>query len=160
MISTSTMVEKSNGLAAGGSWSSQVVSTPLDSNGSSMSDWTSRSKTPLALTGEVRATTPGSWRSTMSGEPAVLAGGDPGDAVGVQRGADTPVGRDERDDGWCAPGGSAAGSGPGSRRRTAPSGWRTARVPVRRKSRNSTGISRARENVWDRLSRRRSVLNA
>ena len=37
---------------------------------------------------------------------------------------------------------------------------REAELPVRRKSRNSTGISWARENVWDRLSRRLSVLNA
>ena len=60
------MVPKSNGFAAGGSRSSQVVSTPLPSNGSSMSGWTSRSNTPLALTGEVSATTVGSCRTRTS----------------------------------------------------------------------------------------------
>jgi hypothetical protein len=39
------MDSKSNGFAAGDSCSSQVVSTPLDSTGGSMSVWVSRSKT-------------------------------------------------------------------------------------------------------------------
>ena len=63
--STSAMLPKSNGLAAFGSCSSQLVSTPMLSKGASIPTSGSSSSSPVALLVPVKAICSGSRRTVM-----------------------------------------------------------------------------------------------